>query len=175
MLELTTQVGNILLSAAVFAPGGEAEPGIVAQIGGLLLSAVPTIVLFIILVTAYQFLIQGPLSRTLAERRARTEGALEEAQKAIARAEARAADYDAQLRQARVEMVKAREQVIKQGQAERDAALEQARTVAKTRVSEARARIEAETAHARSGIEAVASELAAQVVRAVAPAAGGSR
>ena len=63
------------------------------QIGALLLGATPTILLFVALVLAYQFLVQGPLSRALAERRARTEGAIENAHKAISRAEARAAEY----------------------------------------------------------------------------------
>jgi F-type H+-transporting ATPase subunit b len=83
---------------------------IIGQIGGLLLSAVPTMVLFIVLVLAYQFLVQGPLSRTLRERRARTEGAIEDAHKAIGQAEARAAESADRLRQARAEVYKAREQ-----------------------------------------------------------------
>jgi F-type H+-transporting ATPase subunit b len=45
------------------------------QIGALLLGAIPTILLFIVLVLAYQFLVQGPLTATLRQRRARTEGA----------------------------------------------------------------------------------------------------
>jgi F-type H+-transporting ATPase subunit b len=49
---------------------------IVQQIGALLLSAIPTIVLFVVLVAAYQFLVQGPLTKMLAERRARTAGAV---------------------------------------------------------------------------------------------------
>ena len=61
---------------------------ILQQIGALLLGAIPTILLFVVLVAAYQLLVQGPLNRTLAERRARTEGAVEDAHKAIAQAEA---------------------------------------------------------------------------------------
>jgi F-type H+-transporting ATPase subunit b len=58
--------------------------------------AIPTILLFIVLVLAYQFLVQGPLTATLkAKRRALTEGAIEDAHKAIAEAEARAAEYAA--------------------------------------------------------------------------------
>ena len=57
---------------------------IVQQVGALLIGAIPTTLLFIVLVAAYQLLVQGPLNRTLAERRARTEGAVENAHKAIA-------------------------------------------------------------------------------------------
>ena len=146
------------------------------QLGNLFLGSVPTILLFIVLVLAYQFLVQGPLTATLKERRARTEGAVEDAHKAIEKAEARAAEYAAKLRQARAEIFKAREERIKQCNAERDAALDEARKAAGNRVSQARAELEAEAAHARQTVEASVAELANQVVRAVLPAAaGGSR
>ena len=149
---------------------------ILQQVGTLLLGSVPTILLFLVVVLAYQFLIQGPLSRTLAERRARTDGAIEEAHKAIARAEQRAQEYAAKLREARGEIFNLREQRIKQWSAERDAALDEARRAAGQRVSQAKAELEAEAAHARQTIQASAGELASRVVRAVLPlAAGGTR
>jgi F-type H+-transporting ATPase subunit b len=149
---------------------------IIQQLGTLLLGAVPTILLFIVLVISYQFLIQNPLTATLKERRARTEGAVEDAHKAIAKAEERAAEYAAKLRQARAELFKAREQRVKQWNAERDAALDEARKATGVKVSQARTALEAETAAARQTIQASAGELASQVVRAVLPlAAGGSR
>ncbi|HUD75779.1 MAG TPA: ATP synthase F0 subunit B, partial [Terracidiphilus sp.] len=97
------------------------------QLGALFIGAVPTMVLFIVLVLAYQFLVQGPLTATLKQRRARTEGAIEDAQKAIALAEDRATEYAAKLRQARSEVYKIREQRVKHWTAERDAALDAAR------------------------------------------------
>ena len=141
-----------------------------------MLGAVPTVLLFIVLVLSYQFLIQGPLTATLKQRRERTDGAIEDAQKAIERAEARTAEYAAKLRHARAELYKVREQRIQQWNAERDAALEGARKVASAKVSEARAELEAEAAAARKSIQASAGDLANQVVRAVLPVAvGGSR
>jgi F-type H+-transporting ATPase subunit b len=149
---------------------------ILQQVGSLMLGAVPTMVLFIVLVLSYQFLVQGPLSATLKERRARTEGAVEDAHKAIAEAEARAAEYADKLRQARVEVYKVREQRIKQWNAERDAALDAARKVAGLKVSQARMELEAEAAAARTSIQASAAGLADQVVHAVLPlAVGGTR
>jgi len=139
-----------------------------------MLGAVPTMVLFIVLVMAYQFLIQGPLSATLKERRARTVGAVEEAHKAIARAEERAGEYATRLRQARAEVYKVREQRVKQWSAERDGALDTARKAAGQKVAQARVELEAEAARARQSIEAAAGELAGRVVRAVLPAVAGS-
>jgi len=149
---------------------------IIQQVGTLMLGAVPTVLLFIVLVLSYQFLVQEPLTATLKLRRARTDGAIEDAQKAIERAEARAAEYATKLRQARAEVYKVREQRIKQWNAERDAALDAARKVAGLKVTQARTELEAEAAAARKSIEASAGDLANQVVRAVLPlAAGGSR
>ncbi len=147
---------------------------IIGQVGVFLVSAVPTMLLFIVLVLAYQFLVQGPLNETLKQRRARTVGAIEDAQKAIERSEARAAEYAARLRQARAEVYKVREQRVKQWTAERDTALEAARKAAAKKVAEARMELEAEVAQARQSIQAAQGELASQVVRAVLPAAAGS-
>jgi F-type H+-transporting ATPase subunit b len=149
---------------------------ILQQLGTLLLGAIPTALLFIVLVLAYQFLVQGPLTAMLRERRARTEGAVEDANKAIAQAEARAAEYATKLREARAEVFKSREQRIKQWNAQRDAALDAARKAAGLKAGQAKAEIEAEAAQARQTIQASVADLANQVVRSVLPlAAGGSR
>ena len=144
------------------------------QLGALFIGAVPTMVLFIVLVLAYQFLVQGPLTATLKERRARTEGAQEDAQKAIALAEARVAEYADKLRAARSEVFRTREARVKQWNAERDAALDAARKAAGLKVNQAKAELEAEAAQARLAIQASAGDLARQVVRAVLPQAAGS-
>jgi F-type H+-transporting ATPase subunit b len=149
---------------------------IIQQLGAMFVGAIPTTLLFIVLVLAYQFLVQGPLTATLKQRRALTEGAMEDAQKAIAEAEARTAEYAAKLRQARTEVYKVREQRVKQWNTERDAQLDLARKAAGLKVSQARAEIEAEAEAARQTILGSAGDLAGLVVRAVLPAqAGGSR
>jgi F-type H+-transporting ATPase subunit b len=147
---------------------------IVQQVGALLLGAVPTILLFVVLVAAYQLLVQGPLNRVLAERRARTEGAVENAHKAIADAEAKAAEYADKLRLARAEIFKMREQRAKQRSSERESALDETRKAAGVKVSQARTEIDTETERARQSIQISAGELANQVVRAVLPLAAGS-
>ena len=148
---------------------------IAQQLGALMVGAIPTALLFIVLVIAYQLLIQRPLSATLAERRARTEGAMEEAQEAIALAERKAAEYAEKLRLARAEVFKARDQRLKVLHTERDAALDTARKAAEANVRQATTALEAEAANARQSIMASVAELANQVVRAVLPVtAGGS-
>ena len=147
----------------------------IQQLGNLFVASVPTALLFIVVVLAYQILVQGPLTATLEKRRALTEGAVADAQKAIAKAEARAAEYAEKLRQARAEVFRAREQRIKQWQVEREAALEAARQAAGQKVRQAGAQLDAESAAAKQMLQASAGELANHVVRAVLPmAAGGS-
>ncbi len=149
---------------------------IVQQLGELLANAIPTALLFIVLVAAYEFLIQGPLTAVLARRRALTEGAMEDARKAIAAAETKAQEYAERLRQARVEAYKLREQRVKQWSAERDSALEAARQASGQKAREAKAELEAEAAAARAALQAAVADLAGRAVRAVLPAAaGGSR
>jgi F-type H+-transporting ATPase subunit b len=138
--------------------------------------AIPTALLFIVLVIAYQFLIQGPLTAVLAKRRALTEGAMEDARKAVAEAEAKAQEYAERSRQARAAAYKLREQRMKQWTVERDAALDTARQAAGQKVREAQAELEAEAATARAALQASAADLAGRALRAVLPAAaGGSR
>ena len=141
-----------------------------------LIGAMPTAALFIVLVIAYQFLMQKPLTAMLAKRRALTEGAMEDARKAVAEAEAKAQEYAERLRQARAGAYKLREQRTKQWGTERDAALDAARQAAGQKVREAQAELEAEAAAARATLQASAADLAGRAVRAVLPAtAGGSR
>lgn len=172
MIELIQQAGIFLFAAD--APVTPSQPSLLDQVGHLLLGAVPTALLFIVLVLCYQFLVQKPLSRTLDERRARTEGAIENAHKAIAQAEARANEYANKLRQARAEIFRMREQRVKQWSAERDAAVDEARKASGVRVSQAKAELDAEAESARRAIQSSAADLAQQVVRAVLPMTAGS-
>jgi F-type H+-transporting ATPase subunit b len=149
---------------------------IIQQVGKLLLGSIPTLILFILLVLAYQFLVQGPLTAILKTRRARTSGAVEHADKAIAAAEAKAEEYATRLRHARSEIFGLREQRMQQWNAERDTALQQAREKAEVRVLEAKVGLERDSVDARSMLMGQADQLAEEVVRAVMPAtAGGSR
>jgi F-type H+-transporting ATPase subunit b len=149
---------------------------IVQQLASMFIGAIPTMILFVVLVVAYQMLVQGPLTATLKRRRELTEGAMEAAQKAIADAEERTAEYTTKLRQARAEVYKIREQRLRQWNSERDAALNVARKAAGQKLLQAKTEIEAETEAAKQAIQASASDLAGQVVRAVLPVGiGGSR
>jgi F-type H+-transporting ATPase subunit b len=143
---------------------------ILNELGGLLLGAVPTVILFVVVIVAYQVLVRGPLERTLAERRLRTSGAMEQAKGAIAAAEAETASYEAKLRAARAEILAMRDASRKQWQANREAALNEARQIAMERVRVAKLEIETSAGVAREQIASAVSTLGESILHAILPA-----
>ncbi len=143
---------------------------ILNQLGELVLGAVPTMVLFVLLVIAYGFLVRRPLEQILAERRARTLGAMEQAKGSIAKAESETTAYEEKLRTAKAEIYKARDQKLKQWNAEREAALEQVRQHTQERVKAARLDIEQSAHTAQLQIVDSSEDLSERVLRAVLPA-----
>src|ERR1700761_6425332 len=115
------------------------------QLGGLLLGSVPTILLFFLIVICYRILVYGPLTSVLKERRARTEGAIEAANAATAAADAKAQEYEAQLRAARGTIFQARQKRQEQWSRERDHAIAEALETARRQVEEAKTALLAQT------------------------------
>ncbi len=146
------------------------------QLGDLVLGSVPTMVIFLILVLAYTALVDRPLRRTLFERRERTAGAVEKAQAAIALADAKAQEYEARLRAARLEIFSRRDKQVQQWNQGRDAAVNEAREAAQLRVRQARSELEEQTRMARAQLDTGIDQLAAQILATILPAAvGGAR
>ena len=140
---------------------------ILSQLGGLLLGSIPTIIFLVMLYATYSVLVHKPLVRVLAERRARTEGAMEKARADIAAAEARTAEYEQRLREARVAMFKRQEARRQQAVQARAAAAAEARARARSQIDKAKADIEKEKLAAQSGLEAESARLAAEIIRVV--------
>ncbi len=144
---------------------------ILKQLGDLVLGSVPTMFLFVALVLAYDLLVRGPLDKTLAERRARTTGAVEQARGAIAAAEAETIVYEDKLRSAKAEIFAMRERRLAQWQAERESTLKQVREQSLQQIDGARQAIESSAAQARAQVEAASGDLANRVLAAVLPPA----
>jgi len=137
------------------------------QLGELLLGAVPTIILLATLYILYTFLVHKPLMAVLAERRQRTEGALEKARADIASAEARTADYEQRLREARMKVFKQQEARRQQAAQSRAEAVAQARDRAQHQVKQARAGIAQDKQQALANLQAEAGRLAGEIARTV--------
>ena len=145
------------------------------QIGELLLGSVPTIVFFLLLYGLYNVLVHKPLMRVLAERRARTQGAIEKARADIALAERRTAEYEQKLRDARIAILKAQEARLALATKARDVAVAQARTQSQAQVQQAKASIEQDKQAAQTTLDSEAGRLATEIIRIVLePAMPGS-
>jgi|SRR5579864_1223834 len=137
------------------------------QVGELLLGSIPTIVFFLLLYGLYTVLVHKPLVRVLGERRARTQGTIEKARADVASAEARTAEYEQKLRDARVALFKAQEaRRAKAAQARADAVAE-ARKNAQAQLERERAAIEQQKTAAQSSLQAEAGRLAQEIIRTV--------
>jgi F-type H+-transporting ATPase subunit b len=137
------------------------------QLGELLLGAVPTVILLATVYVLYTVLVHKPLTRVLAERRSRTEGAMEKARADIAAAEGRTTDYEQRLREARLKIFKnqeARRQLATQARAD---AVARARVQAQEQVKQTRGGIEQDKQKAMAGLQSEAGRLAQEIMRSV--------
>ena len=137
------------------------------QLGELLLGSVPTAILLATVYILYTFLVHRPLTAVLAERRNRTHGAMEKARADIATAEARTADYEQRLREARQKIFKNQEAHRQQANQARSLAVSEARTRAQEQVKQARAGMEEDKQQAMSKLQSEAARLATDIVRTV--------
>ena len=142
------------------------------QVGELLLGAIPTVIILLLLYAAYAFLVGHPLRRILAQRRGLTEGAILKARADVAAAEARTAEYEERLREARSAIFKAAEARRQAAQQARDAVIAQAREAAHQQIRAAQAAIDDEIAVARTTLQSESERLAAQIIQAVLKPAG---
>jgi F-type H+-transporting ATPase subunit b len=145
------------------------------QLGELLLGSVPTVILVALLYALYTAIVHKPLRRVLEERRSKTEGAVEKSRADIAAAEARTADYEQGLREARAAVFRAQEARRQAALQARTSALNEARSKAQAQVQAAKKDIEADRVAAQAGLQKEAAALAEEIVRRVLQPAGAGR
>lgn len=153
------------------------------QVGELLLGAVPTIVLLLLLYAVYHYVVHKPLQRILEERRNRTQGAIERARADIAAAEAKAAEYEERLREAKLAIFRSQEARRQQAQQTRTDAVALARTRAEAQVKQAREQMNKDVEAAKVSLQSESERLANEIIRAVlqparlgqVPATGGQQ
>jgi F-type H+-transporting ATPase subunit b len=137
------------------------------QLGELLLGAVPTVIMLALLYGLYTVLVHKPLKRVLDERHNKTEGAVEKSKADIAAAEARTAEYEQKLREARATVFRSQEvrrQAVLQA---RTNALNEARTRAQAQVQAAKKDIEDDRTAAQAGLQGEITALAQEIVQRV--------
>src|SRR4051812_9754496 len=145
------------------------------QLGELLLGAVPTVILLALLYALYTAIVHKPLRRVLEERRSKTEGAVEKSRADIAAADARTAEYEQKLREARAAVFRAQEARRQAALQARTNALNEARSKAQAQVQAEKKDIESDRVAAQDGLQAEVAALAQEIMRRVVQPAGAGR
>ena len=145
------------------------------QLGELLLGSVPTVILLALLYALYTAIVHKPLQRVLAERRSKTEGAVEKSRADIAASEARTAEYEQKLREARAAVFRAQEARRQAALQARTNAVNEARAKAQAQVQAAKKDIESDRAAAQDGLQGEVAALAQEIARRVLQPAGAGR
>ena len=133
------------------------------DVGAILLRAIPTFILVIFLFFYLRSMFFGPLEKVLAQRRAATDGARQQAKHSLEAAEAKVAQYEAQLRAARTEVFTKVDAERKQWSDQQAAQVAVAREKALALVREARVQIAKDADDARASLATQAEALAAQI------------
>lgn len=132
-------------------------------------------ILLALLYALYTAIVHKPLGRVLAERRSKTEGAVEKSKADIAAADARTSEYEQRLREARAAVFRAQETRRQAALQARTNAVQEARTKAQAQVQAAKADIEGDRLAAEKGLQGEAATLAQEIVRRVLQPAGAGR
>lgn len=140
---------------------------ILHQLGNLFLGSVPTIILFLLFYFFMRWAFFQPMSRVMAERHARIEGARAEAAAAEAEAKQEVGSYHEALRKARMEIHAEQESARQAVLDERAKLLKAMRMRAQEEVDAAKQRIAADLRSARAEIERQTPSLAGEIARAV--------
>lgn len=137
----------------------------IQELGGLLLKAIPTVILLLVVYLYLRWMFFSPLEKVLAQRRASTQGTLDRAEALRKKASEVAAAVEEQLRKAREEIYQEQEATRHRWSADQSAQLEQARSDSRGLIRQAREQIEAETAAAKRELTATSDSLANQITK----------
>src|SRR5262245_22083854 len=149
---------------------------VLRQVGELLVSSVPTILCLLVVWAGYRLIVHGKLKQVLQQRHELTEGAMQRAQQEIATAEARTAEYEQKVSDARARLYQTQQANRQRLMQQRNEALAEARRQAGETVKSARTALEKDVAAAKAGLEQHAGLLADKVIETVLrPAAVGGR
>jgi len=149
---------------------------VLRQVGELLISSVPTILCLLVVWAGYRLIVHGKLMQVLQQRRELTEGAVERARQEIATAEARTAEYEQKVGEARARLYQTQQANRQRLLEQRNVALAEARRQSGETVKSARSALERDMAAAKGELKQQASVLADKVIETVLrPAAAGGR
>ncbi len=132
-------------------------------LGGILLKAIPTVICLLFLHFYFRAMLFKPLRKVLKQRDELTAGARQAAQKSLAAAERKTAEYEAKLREARAEVYQEQEKIRAHWMDDQAAQLAKAREGAESSVKRARLEIAADAAAARQNLLETSAALGEQI------------
>lgn len=136
-------------------------------LGGILLKAVPTVVLLLLLHLYLKRVFFKPLEEVLNKRHAATVGAREAADLSLKMAAEKIAQYDAALREARGELYREQEEMRRGWVEAQNSATTEAKAKAKAAMAAAKVEIAAEVATARQELAISSGMLGDQIANAL--------
>lgn len=136
-------------------------------LGGILLKAVPTLIILAVLHLYLKTVFFRPLEDVLAKRRALTEGARESAEALLQRASEKTAEYETSLREAQGQIYREQEEMRRRWVEEQTRRIEEARLETRELIRKAKDQIEAETVVAKRELAATSDALADQIARSL--------
>lgn len=136
-------------------------------LGDIVLRGLPTFFLLLLLHFYLKRTFFAPLDKVLAERYAATTGARKDAENAMAKAEAKAKEYEDAIRAARTEVYRENEALRKRWREEQSAVLSESRAKADSAVAVAKADLAAEVRSARESLQVESDRIADGIVTAI--------
>ena len=136
-------------------------------LGGILLRALPTFFLVLLLHFYLKRVFFSPLEKIRKQRYDATEGAKKAAEASLAKAEAKAAEYEAAIRAARNEVYQEQEKVRMQWMFEQAAKTASARANADALIRSAQAALADQVDEARQSLRAQSESLADEIANSV--------
>jgi F0F1-type ATP synthase membrane subunit b/b' len=137
------------------------------DLGGIVLSGLPTFVLLLILAGFVKLLYLNPLEKVLAERFRLTEGARQAAEDSLKNADTKIAEYQDALNRARGEIYQEQAEFLQKLQAEQAEQARVARLESEARVAAIKLSIAQEAEAARESLDLQSETLAGQIADAI--------
>ena len=134
---------------------------------GILLKAIPTVIILVILHNFLKAVLFGPIEKMLKERDALTHGARKAAEQSLASAERKTAEYEAQFRDAKAVVYKEQEETRKQWLTDQGEQMGRAKADADARLAAAKKDITSEAAAARVELQQSSQTLADQIANSL--------
>jgi len=138
-----------------------------SALAGILLKAIPTIILVLLLHWYLKAMLFGPLSKVLKRREDVTAGARRSAEETTKLAEQKAADFEKALTEARAELYREQEVQRKGWIEDQTTQIAAAKQRANHAVAAAKANLDQESAEARQNLSAITGALADEIAGAV--------